>query len=401
MSPGTAAQNRLARGPAVWALAASMTLIYSTIYYNYAGLILFWTRELGWSKTFLSSGPMLSMLLAALLAPVLGRRVDQGHGPRLLMLGPVLGALGLAGLALVQQPWQWVACWLVLGLAQAACFYEVGFAFLIRRLGPAARQAIIRVTLVAGFASTISFPLYAALGSGPGWRTATWAAAAVTLGVVLPLNWYATRRIRAEAPPPQLRSGTAESAAPAASRRAILLLVLVTAGSSINHWMLSTYIVPILVAKGTSEAMAVTLAACLGPAQVLARLALMWSENRLSNRTAVTGVFVFMLIASGALVLAGAGVGFGLAYVAFQGAAFGAMTILRPVLIADVMGPENYGANAGKILMPTLLAGAMAPVIGAVMLENFGVEALIALGVAFVTLSLLALRKVPMAGRAP
>ncbi|RRH76556.1 MFS transporter [Falsigemmobacter faecalis] len=401
MSEDISIRDRLARGPAVWALAASMTLIYSTIYYNYSGLILFWVDDPGWSKVLLAAGPMLAQLIAALMAPFCGRQVDQGRGPEMLLFGPVLGAAALAALAFVTEAWHWIAAWAVIGVAQALCFYEVGFAFLIRRLGPSARAAIIRVTLVAGFASTVAFPTYAALGNGPGWRMATLWAAVLTVLLVVPLNLYATRRIRRDAPPPQSgSSGGTEEAPPAqSSRRAMILLILVSASCSMNHWMIVTYIVPILVAKGFSTAMAVTMGACLGPAQVLSRLGLMWGGHRVSNHRGVMVLLSLMLLASGALVAASAGLVFAVIYVACQGAAFGAMTILRPGLIADVMGPENYGSNAGKILMPTLFAGAMAPMIGAIMLENMGFEALAVLSLMLLTTALLALRSLKLEAR--
>ena len=394
-------RDRLARGPAVWALAASMTLIYSTIYYNYSGLILFWLEDPGWSKVLLAAGPMLAQLIAALMAPFCGRQVDQGRGPEMLLFGPVLGAIALTALAFITEPWQWIAVWAVIGVAQALCFYEVGFAFLIRRLGPAARAAIIRVTLVAGFASTIAFPTYAALGNGPGWRLATLWAAALTLLLVVPLNAYATRTIRRHAPPP-LQSAAApagEASTAQSSRRAMILLILVSASCSMNHWMIVTYIVPILVAKGYSTALAVTMGACLGPAQVLSRLGLMWAGNRISNPRGVMILLCLMLLASAALVAASAGLVFAVIYVACQGAAFGAMTILRPGLIADVMGPENYGSNAGKILMPTLFAGAMAPMIGAIMLENMGFEALALLSILLLCTALFSLHRLKLSAR--
>jgi len=64
------------------------------------------------------------------------------------------------------------------------------------------------------------------------------------------------------------------------------------------------------------------------------------------------------------------------------------MTILRPVLIADVLGPKDYGTIAGVIQIPPLLASAAAPLIGALVLEGPGVGALLALsfGIAIASL---------------
>ena len=94
--------------------------------------------------------------------------------------------------------------------------------------------------------------------------------------------------------------------------------------------------------------------------------------------------FLLALIGA-ALILMGSGAGAAmvLAYVTLQGAAMGVMTILRPVLIADVMGPDNYGAVAGAIQMPALVAGAVAPMLGALLIEGPGLWALMAASLGF------------------
>ena len=75
------------------------------------------------------------------------------------------------------------------------------------------------------------------------------------------------------------------------------------------------------------------------------------------------------------------------AFTAIQGAAIGVMTILRPVLISEVLGPAGYGAIAGTIQIPARLAGAAAPVVGAFVLDHTHVPGLIALSAGLVGLS--------------
>src|SRR3546814_11734571 len=51
------------------------------------------------------------------------------------------------------------AAWVGLGVAQAMTFYDAGFAALTRRLGGGAPRAIMRMTLLGGFAGTVFIPL--------------------------------------------------------------------------------------------------------------------------------------------------------------------------------------------------------------------------------------------------
>jgi len=126
---------------------------------------------------------------------------------------------------------------------------------------------------------------------------------------------------------------------------------------------------------------------------VAGRLVLMRYEARLGTMAAAQLTFLGMGVGIGCLWLAGLAPQAIFAFAVVQGGAIGVMTILRPVLIADVMGPAGYGAIAGTIQIPALLAGAVAPVLGAMVLSAGGVPAMIVLALALILVSLaLALR---------
>jgi len=144
---------------AVWLLAVGQTLTYAALYYSFAALLPDLETATGWSKAQLAAGPTLGFLLTAALTPFTGRLVDRGWGGELLIWMPVLGAAALVGLGFVGSVAGWLALWAVVGVAQAGALYETCFAFLTRRLGTGARAAITRVTLVAGFAGTLAFPV--------------------------------------------------------------------------------------------------------------------------------------------------------------------------------------------------------------------------------------------------
>jgi len=73
-----------------------------------------------------------------------------------------------------------------------------------------------------------------------------------------------------------------------------------------------------------------------------------------------------------------------------QGAAMGIMTILRPVLIADVLGSQDYGAVAGAIQMPALFASALAPTLAALILEGAGLAGLVVTSIGLSVAALIA-----------
>jgi MFS family permease len=159
----------------------------------------------------------------------------------------------------------------------------------------------------------------------------------------------------------------------------------------LNHWILISFLVPSLVEMGVSHGLAVLAASLVGPAQTLGRFVLMRAEARISTAQ-VLGVTVVMLLGASVL-LAGAGVSalliFGFA--ALQGGAMGIMTILRPALVAESLGREQFGAISGMLSISSLGASAVAPLIAAMLFETVGplgmigasfLMALVALGLA-------------------
>lgn len=379
MTAAPGAAGPVPGGRAVWLLAAGQTLGYASFFYIFAALILAWEQDLAWGRPLLAAGPTLAIVISALLAPVAGRAVDRGLGPELLVAGAALGGVALLGLAAAAEPWHYLAAWAGLGLAQALCLYEVCFAFLIRRYGRQARPAIIRVTLVAGFASTLAFPAGAALSAAFGWRGAVLTAAAVAFALMLPLHWAGARAIRHSAPPPDpaARPDPARGAARAAlARPRFYALAALFALVNLDHWMLISFLRPVLAEKGVAEALAIAAAATVGPAQVAGRLVLMRWEARIGTPRATLWTLAATVIAALALLAAGAAPALAFAFAAVQGAAMGVITILRPMLTAEALGEAGYGTVAGFLSIPALAATAAAPMLGAAILTAGGAFAL-------------------------
>lgn len=375
-------RSELADGWPVWALAVAQTLSYASMYYSFAALILYWHRDLGWAKSTLAQGPTIAILVSAVLAPFVGKLVDKGRGPEAMVVGALLGAISLVGMSMAQTPTHWILAWTLQGIGQILSQYEACFAFLIRRLGPSARNAIIRVTLVADFAGTISIPAYAVLADWIGWRDAMLAGAAVVAGVVVPLNYFATRAIRRSAPPPISRAELQKTARPGSRGRRMVLLSTTYSLLGLNQWMILSFLVPIFVMQGYPETQAIFAAALVGPAQVVGRFALMRFEARLDTTKSMLITILALFISTLILLAAGMSYGVVLTYVVLQGAAVGILTILKPLLIADIMGPEDYGATAGKIQVPSSTIGAFAPMVGALFLEGPGLTSLVVFSLA-------------------
>jgi MFS family permease len=74
-----------------------------------------------------------------------------------------------------------------------------------------------------------------------------------------------------------------------------------------------------------------------------------------------------------------------------QGAGIGLTSILRPVLIAEILGREGFGAISGAAAVAPILASAAAPTVGALLLGAGGTGLVLAvcLGLAVIGLALM------------
>ncbi len=101
---------------------------------------------------------------------------------------------GVAAWSQVQTVWQLYVVLAAIGLVRATVLYEPAFAVIVRWFHHQRSNALLAVTLVAGFASTVALSTANALTESLGWRDALLVlAAALAVLTVLP-RWLVLRR---------------------------------------------------------------------------------------------------------------------------------------------------------------------------------------------------------------
>ncbi|MBP6901084.1 MAG: MFS transporter [Burkholderiaceae bacterium] len=366
-------------------LGSAQTLAYASSLYLPAVLAQPMAASLGLAPAMVFAAFSLAVVVSAGVGPAAGRWVDRHGGRPVLMATNGLFALGLVALAGVQGPLSLLAAWVLIGLAMGSGLYEAAFATLVRLYGPGARRGITGITLIAGFASTVGWPLSAWMETLWGWRGAClgWAALHLLLG--LPLNASLPRATGTAAPGPTpapastSASATATPAPPAASpaaRRNMLLLSLVFAVFSFVGTSMAMHLPQLLQALGLGLAAAVAASALVGPAQVAGRLMELGFLHRvhplLSARLAA------LTHPLGALLLLTAGGPSTLAFVfaLLHGAGNGIITITKGTLPLALFGAQGYGARQGWLMLPTRVAAAAAPVLFGLVIDRIGAAAL-------------------------
>lgn len=374
--------------PTVLSLGTAQTLAYASTYYLPALLAVPMARELGVNLPSVLAAFSVALAVSGLVGPLAGRAIDRHGGHRVLPFTSLAFSLGLLALASAQGPISLFVAWTVLGLAMGAGLYETAFAALVRLYGTRSRQAITGITLIAGFASTVGWPLTAWWLSMWDWRGACLAWAALHLFLGLPLNVSLPRGVARTIPAPKPDSTShhtrPDKAISGAGTGAAIALATVFALAWFISTSMATHLPSMLQGAGLSLSAAVAIGALVGPAQVAGRLAEYGLMHRLdplvSARVAAAlhPVAALVLLAAGGPWLAVAAPAFAL----LHGAGVGVLTVAKGSLPLALFGPAAYGARLGLIMAPARFAQALAPPLFGVALERWGMGALWVTGTA-------------------
>jgi predicted MFS family arabinose efflux permease len=360
----------LGRTGAVIALGTAQTLAWASSYYLPAVLAAPMARDVGVSTPTVFAAFSAALVVSALLGPLAGRAIDRWGGRPVLIGTNAVFALGLVGLAVSDGPLAMLLSWLVLGVGMGSGLYEAAFAALVRLYGHGSRTSITGITLIAGFASTVGWPLSALLEAQLGWRGAclSWAALHVLLG--MPLNALLPRAPAVEPASAPTVAEPTDAGAASTNLRPIVVLSFVFATTMFVSTAMAAHLPTLLQAHGASLAAAVAAGALIGPAQVGARL----FEFGLLRRwhPLLTARLAGAAHPVGALVLALVGAPAAAAFTLLHGAGNGILTIPKGTLPLALFGPMGYGARQGLMLVPARFAQAAAPWLFGQCLEHWG-----------------------------
>jgi len=352
--------------PTILILGTTQTLAWASSYYLPAVLADPIARDLGVSNTIMFGIFSVALLLSAFLGPRVGRQIDAVGGNGVLATSNLVLASGLILLGLAHGIAMLCAAWLLLGIGMALGLYDSAFAALTRIYGQSARKAITGITLIAGFASTIGWPLTSWGAADIGWRNVcfAWAAGHIVLG--LPMHLFLLQKAAAPA-----QIATANEKAHVPIDRTMILLAFAFACAWVVTAAMAAHFPRIMEAAGASPAEAIAAGALIGPSQVAARLL---EAGFLSRYHALISARLATLTHPiGAAVIAVAGGGMAAsAFAILHGAGNGILTIARGTVPLALFGPENYGYRLGLLGAPARILQAGAPLGFALLIDRYG-----------------------------
>jgi MFS family permease len=356
----------------VSALGVTQILAWGSSYYLPAVLAQPISADTGWPLTWVVGGLSLGLLVSGLAAPLVGRLIHRYGGRPVLAASAVLLAAGQLGLAAAPNLVLFLASWLIVGLGMSAGLYDAAFSTLGRIYGQKARQHITTLTLFGGFASTACWPLSAWFVSELGWRGACVAYAAIHL--VLTLSIYILALPKQPPALDDLKSADQPHVVVRARTMFLVMAATITLSAMIST-VISVHLLTILQARDIALAAAVALGALVGPSQVGARFIEMLIARY--HHPIWTKVASVLLVATGLGLLWSHAPVVTLALI-FYGAGIGLESIARATLPLSIFGARDYAPIMGKLAMPSLIAQAAAPTIGALLIQAFGIDVALA-----------------------
>lgn len=371
------------RNPVTTRIGITTTIGYGTLHYSFAIFAPTISSEfnIGLDVFFAIFG--VGLLIGGLFAPVIGAHVDRFGARSIMSIGSVVAAVSLICLGLTPNVYLFAVTIILIELASAMVLYEAAFAGLTQIYRQGARRHITAVTLIAGFASTIFWPLTQFLVTEFGWRITCFIFACLHLAICLPLNLnFSKGAERAKEYAAAIKDSAGEVFLTGQKRQSALWIYAVAISmSGVVIAAIPVHMVVILQGEGITATSAAFVAMIVGPSQVLARIIEMSSAERhsplLSGRVCLSMLPIALLI----LLLPHSGLVSAIVYAACYGVSQGLANIVRGSVPLYLFGSKGYGALVGKITGVRFFLNAGAPMAFAFLYTRFSLE--IALIVSF------------------
>jgi len=347
-------------------------------------------RDLGLGLPAVFAGTTVMLVVMGLTAPLIASSFVK-HGARLVMAaGSLIAAPGFLFIAAATGPLLYYAGWVALGIAGAAMLSTATYILLNEIAGVGARRPIGALMLVTGLASSLFWPITAALTGAFGWRTTLVIYSAASVLVCFPL--YVFGLPPREKPPvggQTVQTHRATNSDP--GRLPFLLLVAAIALHAFLSWGVGSIIIQLLKTMGVSDSWALRIGSFLGVIQVSARALDFVGGAHLSGLT--TGLVASIVMPLGFLILLLGGpadwaIG---AFMLLYGGATGALAVARATMPLVFFDAAAFARASSHIALPVNLAAAASPPLLVAVLTSFGTNAVlsVALACSLVALALL------------
>lgn len=362
--------SRLPSALIVSALGLTQIIGYGTLYYSFSVLAGAIGTTFGWSQAWIYAALSVALLCGGLVSPFAGQLFDRFGAARVMTVGSVLSGMMLISAGLSPSGLVFAVALTAMEVASTLVLYAAAFAALVQLEATGAQRSITHLTLIAGFASTLFWPLTAGLLHWLDWRGVYFVFGAFNILLCAPIHGWMARFPRQPA-----AVNLAPQEAAARGFKPSPLFVGLMIGFAIEGFLLAAilmHIAPMLTSLGLGGT-GILITTLFGPAQVLSRFTNMIFGKGL--RQTQLAIFAAALPAAGLLILAlGApNVVAGIAFAVVFGLGSGLTSIVSGSLPLELFGSDRYGERLGWLSSARQVASAIGPFLLALLMDAFGV----------------------------
>jgi sugar phosphate permease len=370
-----------------WILAGSvvaMALGSGVSFWSFGLYIEPLETEFGWSRTEVSLGFSVSLLVSGLIGPLVGRWVDA-RGPRsAIVVGATLTGATYLLLATTSELWQWYAYQSINAVFRQLMFF-IPFQALISRWFDR-RRGIALGILGTGFSlgGFVVVPLMRVIIDAYGWDGSFIFSGIVTIAVLVPMGLLLVRNSPADI------GATVDGEPPAGDgshqSRVLTGLTLGQALRTPFFWVLSlammlffygifgwlVHMVPFYESVGISRGLAAALVSGAAAFGILSRLVFGALADRIPRiEKAAMGLVAFLMAAMTALILDSGTAGIAV-FLVFWIVGSGGGPLLEPLLLPRAFGLAHFGAILGTFAVIETIGLVASPAIAGAIFDSTG-----------------------------
>lgn len=360
----------------LWALiglGASQNIGYGTLYYAFSVLVPDIARDLGKSEQWVFGAFSIALLVGSLAAPFSGSLADRIGAGRLMAIGSVLAATCLFMMSMSPGPLTFAISLALTEVISATVLYATAFTAIVQAGGKRAQTSIVHLTLMAGFASSMFWPLTSWMHGFLSWRDVYIVFAVLNLAVCFPVH-LALARLTTSAVSVSKANPLPDAPVQAVANRNLLFFLMLF-GFAIEGYALSAilvHMVPLTQALGMGAA-GLVVASLFGPSQVASRLINLVFGGELPQRWLALIATLLIPLGLTILMLTTPSISGAVLFAICFGLGSGLTSIVSGTLPLELFGKAGFGSRMGWVTSAKQMTSAIAPLAMSMSLAGIGV----------------------------
>lgn len=320
--------------------------------------------ETGWSNQMVYGCLSLSLFIAGLFLPEIGKLIQKSNQNLVLPNAGFIISVGLIIIGYSNSFLFFCTGWIIIGIGMAMGLYDPLFATVGKKYGKKASKPIVWITLISSLAPSVTWLFSNFLLNHFGWRNTCFIHAFILSATIYPIHRFVFKENEIK---PEIKNEVREVLPTDVyfnTKLFKLILINFTIGAIITTALI-IHLMNILSIKKIDLSVILTAVAFLGPSQSFARI----FEIILGKKNAIEMSFIsnFSMLAGLLLIMYGGKAT--IAGVILFGIGNGLRSVLRGTLPLSIYGKENFAIIIGRLGRLPMLAQAFAPFIGGLIIE--------------------------------